>query len=576
MAIVEMTQKKLHSLHTHLTCPFCEHNGCFTINDNYSYKCYSCNKWGSDLKKEYEGAIEDIVANSKSNAKNYRTKSPVNYSEESAGVYADLSDRNISKDTAQFYGVRVSIDSSGKPTQHFYPYFNESECTAIKTRFVASKDFRWTTGTSGGTGLFGEQLFRSGGKYVTLVEGECDAMAAYQMMGSKWPVVSIKNGAASADRDVKDSLEFLESFDNIVIAFDSDKAGQEAALKVARLFKPNTAKILRLPTGIKDPNELLRQGRGKDFSSAWWDAKTYTPSGIINVVDYLDKYRSREKQQSVAYPWEGLNKKLFGLRQGELVTIAGGTGLGKSAVTRELEHWLLHNTEDNIGVIALEEKWERTVDGVLAIEAEAKLHLDHIREEFSEDQLKKFEQVLYDKEGSGRFWVHDHWGASDVDDILSKLRFLVVGCDCKWIILDHIHMIVSSMMEGNERQAIDSLMTKLRGLVEETGVGLIAVSHLRKIEGNRGHETGAEVNLHHMRGSQGIAQLSDCVIALERNQQSEDPVEANTTRLRILKSRYTGDVGIAGYLLYDHHTGRMKEMESPDFEASDAGEVSFE
>ena len=213
---------------------------------------------------------------------------------------------------------------------------------------------------------------------------------------------------------------------------------------------------------------------------------------------------------------------------------------------------------------------------MLAIEAEAKLHLDHIREEFSEDQLKKFEQVLYDKEGSGRFWVHDHWGASDVDDILSKLRFLVVGCDCKWIILDHIHMIVSSMMEGNERQAIDSLMTKLRGLVEETGVGLIAVSHLRKIEGNRGHETGAEVNLHHMRGSQGIAQLSDCVIALERNQQSEDPVEANTTRLRILKSRYTGDVGIAGYLLYDHHTGRMKEMESPDFEASDAGEVSFE
>ena len=38
---------------------------------------------------------------------------------------------------------------------------------------------------------------------------------------------------------------------------------------------------------------------------------------------------------------------------------------------------------------------------------------------------------------------------------------------------------------------------------------------------------------------------------------SDDPVESNTTLLRVLKCRYTGDVGEAGKLLYDKQSGRM-------------------
>ena len=82
--------------------------------------------------------------------------------------------------------------------------------------------------------------------------------------------------------------------------------------------------------------------------------------------------------------------------------------------------------------------------------------------------------------------------------------------------------------------------------------------------GNKGHENGVETGLSHLRGSQSIAQLSDCVISLERNQQSSDPVESSTTRVRILKSRYTGDVGVATHLLYDNDTGRLAEIETDD------------
>ena len=120
-------------------------------------------------------------------------------------------------------------------------------------------------------------------------------------------------------------------------------------------------------------------------------------------------------------------------------------------------------------------------------------------------------------------------------------------------------MLVNVMTEGDERRGIDSLMNRLRSLVEETGVGMILVSHLRRATGDKGHEKGVEVSLSHLKGSQGIAQLSDCVIALERNQQASNKKEANTTKVRVLKSRYTGDTGLACKLVYDSETGRLFE-----------------
>jgi len=320
---------------------------------------------------------------------------------------------------------------------------------------------------------------------------------------------------------------------------------------------------------------MLKSNRHKDFVEAWWSAKVYTPSGVINVTEQRDKFHNREKKKSIPYPYEGLNKKLYGLRQGELVTLTGGTGLGKSSVTRELEHWLVKQTQDNVGIIALEEDWRRTIDGILSIEANARLYIDQEREKFSKEELDKMFDILYDGENKNRVWVHSHFGTNDIDDIFTKLRFMIIGCDCKWVVVDHLHMLVSAVHEGDERRAIDTIMTRLRSLVEETGAGIILVSHLRRVDGNKGHENGIEVSLSHLRGSNSIGQLSDCVIALERNQQSDDPDEARTTRLRVLKSRYTGDVGMAARVIYDSETGRLSELTNEDIEFDNSGEEGF-
>jgi len=552
-----MSNTELKFVKKHQPCPNCGSSDARSINDNGTSKCFSCKKFFKSYENEQTIEQDEITV--------------IENKTEQEGVFAPLSDRQISLETAKKYGVRISYDTKGVIAKHYYPYTLDTETTSYKVRNTSKKDFYWK-GSPKDTQLFGQNLFKEGGKYITIVEGECDAMAAYELLGSKWAVVSIKNGASGAVADIKENLEYVESFENVVLCFDTDKQGKEASHKVARLLKPGKAKIYTLPTGYKDPNDMLKKKKHVEFTTCWWDSKVYTPTGIIRVSEKQHEFLNRDKKDSVLYPWKGLNKKLYGMRQGELVTLTGGTGLGKSSITRELEHWIVNTTEDNVGIIALEEDWKRTVDGILSIETNSRLYIDHIREEHSEEFLsEKYDKVF----GNDNVFIHAHFGTNDIDAIFNKLRYLIIGCDCKWVIVDHLHMLVSSLAEGDERRAIDNIMTRLRSMVEETGAGLILVSHLRRVEGNRGHENGVEVNLSHLRGSQAIAQLSDCVIALERNQQADDELEARTTKLRILKSRYTGDVGMATALVYDPVTGRLSEDYNEHTFQLDNSEVDF-
>ena len=516
------------------------------MNEDKSAHCFSCSTHFANYPEACKGNIVEVE------------KKPTNtFLNSYTGSYGALTDRDISEDTAKKYGVRRVISPTNDVSQHIYPFFNGNEIVGTKTRFVENKNFSFA-GTYEGTGLFGEQLFRNtGGKYLTITEGECDAMACYELMQSKWACVSLKRGASGAVKDIRESIEFVESFDNVVICFDNDKAGREAARDVARILKPGKAKIMTFPNGYKDANDMLRQKKFQEFMSAWWESRTYTPSGILELSAQKKDWLHREVKESIAYPWEGLNKKLYGLRKGELVTLTGGTGLGKSSVTRELEHWLIKNTDDNVGIVALEENWLRTADGIISIEANDRIYLNERRDQYSEEQLMGlFDKVIPE----GRVFIHAHLGATDIEEIFSKLRYIIVGCECKWVVVDHLHMLVNVLSEGDERRGIDMLMQRLRSLVEETGVGLLLVSHLRRASGDKGHEQGVEVSLSHLKGSQGIAQLSDCVIALERNQQASNEDEANTTRVRVLKSRYTGDTGLACNLRYNSETGRLFEV----------------
>ena len=223
------------------------------------------------------------------------------------GQFKSIPDRGISQATCEKYGVTTDGD------KQYYPYHDgEGVRVAVKQRDVPNKKFSISGDFTGAT-LFGQSLFHTGGKAVTITEGELDALAAFQMQGSLYPTVSIRNGAQAALKDCKAQYEWLNSFDSVVICFDADEPGKKAAKEVAELFG-NKAKIMQHKSGHKDACDYLIAGATKDFVNEWWRASPYVPDGIVNAADLWEEISKPEPVAEAQYPWKGLNKLLYGIR----------------------------------------------------------------------------------------------------------------------------------------------------------------------------------------------------------------------------------------------------------------------
>ena len=518
-----------------MACPNCGSSDGNTLYDDGHAYCYVCETY-----THADGVTETKTVKKTMNK-------DLNFYDSSSTMA--ICDRHISSAVCTKYGVRLD----DKHENHFYPYFDiDNVLTAVKTRNVEHKQFAIAGDFSRAT-LFGQSLFPRGGRYLTICEGELDALSAFQMMGAKYPVVSVRNGAAAALKDCKAQFEYIDSFENIVIAFDSDEAGQKAAGGIAELFGAK-AKLMKMRTTLKDASDYLQINASKEFVEDWWRAENYVPDGIIEGSTLWDIVSSPMEKAEVSYPYEGLNKLTYGIRKGELVMVTAGSGLGKSQFLREIVWHILNNTEDNIGMLFLEEGVRKTARSLMSLAVNKPIHLPDV--EVSDTELKNAFDVTL---GTNRLYLFDHFGSSSLDNIVNRVRYMAKGLNCGFVVLDHISIIVSGGDVGDERKALDAIMTRLRMLVQETGISLICVSHLKR-PNDRGHEEGAATSLAQLRGSGAIAQLSDIVIGLERNGQAVDMIERNTTHVRVLKNRFSGYTGGASDLLYNPSTGRMMEI----------------
>lgn len=524
-------------IRTHISCEHCGSSDGASLNDDHSTYCFVCSTYTPSSENittiRDTKVIEPIADMSFVKAFNN-------------GNSVSVSERRITKSTMEKYGVVRESNN------FYFPYYDkDSQLVAAKVRPVADKKFstvgKWTTGT-----LFGQNLYPSGGKYITITEGEFDALAAFQMTGSKWPVVSVRNGAGSALKDCKAQYEYLDSFENIVICFDGDEPGRKAAREVAEVFGAK-CKVFKPDSAYKDACDWLSESKEAQFVSRWWASENFTPDGLINGNSLWDMVSEPVAKADCLYPWEGLNKLSGGIRKGELVTITAGSGLGKSQILREIMFHVLNNTEDNLGLMFMEESLKRTALSMMSLASDSPLHLPEtvISEE---ERRKAFDETM----GSNRLYFFQHFGSSAIENIVNRVRYMAKGLGCKYIALDHLSLIVSSQENGDERKAIDQVMTLLRTLVQETNISLFVISHLRRPTGT-GHEDGATTSLSQLRGSGAIAQLSDIVIGAERNGQADDLRERNTTQLRVLKNRWSGETGPACRLLFNKETGRMFE-----------------
>lgn len=543
-------------LETHLPCPSpdCGSSDGYSINTEGWGTCFSCgHKTAPDDKK----------------MTNKMTKSKQKVGLIEQGAFRSLIKRGIDEEVCKKFGYSVS-EHDGKTVQVAAYRNSKNTIIAQKLRYP-DKNFR-TTGDFKEAKLFGQHLWKSGGKRLVITEGEIDAMAYATVSNVSWPVISVKSGAQSAKKDITRELEFIESYEDVVFLYDNDAPGIKAAHECAELLTPGKARVATLP--LKDASDMVQNHMGKELLKAVYEAKHFRPDGILSgsEIDIQDLLDVVKPGYSIPYPL--LEKKLHGLRKRELTLMTAGSGIGKSTLAREIGYHLVKEHGLTIGNVFLEESYTKTAHGYIAIDNN--VPLGTLREEPNcitpEAYRKSLDSVVKPQ------YFYDHFGSLDSKNLISKLKYMATSLSVDFIILDHISIVVSGQKSSGEgeRKDIDLLMTSLRGLVEQTGVGLIAITHLKRPDGGRkSYNEGGRVTLQDMRGSASLEQLSDNIVAVERDQQGDNP---NQSRIRVLKNREFGDLGEADLNEFNLKTGRLlpaKESSAPDFSDDEFDDVPF-
>jgi len=562
-------KKKEVYTNSHIVMHNQSHEGCGSsdalqvYSDGHAF-CYSCN----ESIKNYEEYLENegvIVLKPKSNVSAFTPQLTVEDVQKLQN--RGFKERGIDKRITTHFDVVAEGDSDGI-IAHYYPYTSGNAIVAYKERKLP-KQFH-TVGDFKDVELFGQSKFREGGKRLVITEGELDAMSYAQAClvesNQIYPVVSLPS--ASGLKALRNNRKWIRTFNEVVLWIDNDDAGEKALHDAAKIIGYDKVKVAK--SVHKDANDTLIIQGAKEVLRVIWDAKSYSPAGIItDPAELWQQLEEYDKIESVPYPscLQGLNEKVKGMRYGEITLWTSGTGSGKSTLLREIMLHLIDNTTDKIGLVSLEEAPAEAARKLAGMA----INKNPANEQIPLEELKVgFDQVF----DNGRVIVLDHQGAITDGSIIDTLESMCV-MGAKYLFVDHITILCSEGADGlTGNEAIDKVMNDLLSLAKRHQVWIGLVSHLRKMTTvGSSFEDGKLASLDDIRGSGSIKQISFDILAFARNLNAANEQERNRIKMAVLKSRYTGLTGPCGCALYDYQTGRLSY--GGDFEDNEKG-IAFQ
>ena len=532
-------------------CKDCAKQGKDTSKDNLAVysdgqtHCFSCGKHGFVKDNKHETVQTNTKKDDDSWIHDYR------------GEFCSLTDRNLRAETLEKFKVKCEKDADGKIIKHHYPYYNQKgEMVGMKTRLVDSKKFFCSGNASSDNQLFGQNLFQAGGKFVTVLEGEIDALSGFEASGSRWANVSVGVGVQCV-ANIKANLEWLDSFETVVICFDNDEVGRESAQKIAPLLGPNKCKILTLAK-YKDVSDYVSNNDSKAYIDEWWNySKEYTVSGVATVEDMRNALLDYRDTELIPLPesFGNLNYMMRGgIARGELVSIIAHTSIGKTTILNELIYHFATETEEKIGCFMVEDSIDETIRKVVSVSTGENLQLVK-PEELNVDSI--MDEAL-DIGFASRIQLHNDGGGSiDLEEMFSKIRYFVKGLNCTVILVDPLHTAIKNLSNEN----IEEVMDRFIKLCKETKVAVILSTHTRKPDdGSHPHK----ISEYDVKGSGAIPQACHTNILFSRDKLAEDEYTKNSTRIRVPKLRRTGQTGEGGWTYFNPNIARLEKGHNPD------------
>lgn len=513
--------------------------------------------------------------------------------------FAHNKERGISKTTCKKFGVRMSIsEEDGETiTAYYFPYYNQQGkiCGYKKRDMTLDKDEQYHFTTIGKVGvnckMFGQQVAESYDrkhKKIIIAEGEWDVLAVEEAAkesnrGTKWNdlrpfVVGINCGTKNAGDCVINNKDFIDSFDEVAIAMDNDKAsevelrkgikkGKEATEDIASIFIGSTVKVLSY-TGTedcKDPNDiLLKYGSDKLNSLISFNFKKHIAEKVVTAEDIGFENFIKDRPEGVyVETFPKLMEKIHGFRKRELVVITAPSNAGKTSCTAEIAYKLAEKGH-RIAQIYLEEETSETLQRNAAryLETNYNYFKKSPTKHFTKEQLQEAFEWTNDK-----FIYLDHFGSIKIEELINKIKTFVYQYKVDFVILDHLSMLVSQLADNNERLLLDKVMTELAAFVASHDVGIIAVSHLNRSvaeefkapKGKEDKPFWVSVRKESLRGSASLEQLAWIVLGLEPEIMPDK--SRGRVRWSVLKNRPWGYLGIGDTFQMNDQTGLMELAE---------------
>lgn len=583
-------------------CPSCGSSDANAIylkenedGEYYDANCFSCNTYFTHNQLVEAGVMSGDFKVDKGNLpkpKERMTKeeykelcSRTNFN----GTMKDGSQyRGIRNDVLEFYGHRIERDKAGDIVAVYYPETVDGKAWGFKSR-VLPKKFGWrNVGKTGlGSDLSGEHKFQSGGKYVLIAGGEQDKCAAFQMLRDyqisknqgdydPYAVVSVTTGEGSGAKQCANRYEFLDSFDNIIVCMDNDEKGREAAEEIVKVLPKD--KVRTMTTSGKDANQMLLDGRQKQFISNFFDAKPVVGDSVKTSKEADDEMEKELGRQSITLPdfMSDLQDAMAGgIRLGYLVVLAAQTGGGKTTIINEaVYHWIF-NSPYKVGLLSLELNAGQYQTVLLSRHIGHNINLISSPEErvkfVQQDWVVEQRKILRETEyGEPRYSLLDERDGS-LEEIKRQINKMICRDDCKVIVIDP----VQDLFEGVGIEEQTSFIKYLKTLVKD-GITVIAVAHITKGRTEVDKKTGKRImrllTEDDLAGVSNLAKSSGCTVMTSRDKYAEDEEERNTTYPTVPKCRWSGFTGDVDPWVYDRKTHTMRGKSQLSEDVADEGQ----
>lgn len=518
----------------HQECPYisCGSTDAFSYNDEGYGKCHSCERSYPSREPVFDWAKEKYPVKEQRDVKTIKP---------SGFTYEDI--RGISPDVCEAYGIIKYLDENGEPFKYGFKYDGNVKYRDMappgKDKKIWYKDVGFKT-----TQLFGPK-FNAGGKRLYLTEGEFDAASLYEALGKTYPVLSLPS-ASIGDKFIKANLSYFQSFAEVVYAGELDSAGSGAA---ERLYSVMPDKFWYVPlTKWKDANEFLENGDKDTLKWAALKPQRYTPDNFFcSDADVEKAIREENPYSYVPTGHTKLDDSIRGLVRGGITFIKAPRGIGKTELVRYFETAMLKaDDETKVALLHAEEMKSTTYRAMATYELGFNVRTkdDAAWNGYTEEQVIEAAKAATKSE---RTIIFEMRAADDPMKILEYIRLAATVYGASFIFVDHIQRLAYLSQTGVDgaTSMLTALGSRAAQLCKELNIGLIFISQVN--DDGRTKYAGA------------LEEEAIICIKLERDTESDDELERNTTRFVIDKNRPFSKLGDAGAVYYDPETTLLTE-----------------